>query len=67
MTMATKAQTAAVAAVADNRPQTDIPPPPGGGSWRWDGAAWQPNTTPAEPIVAPIVEEPAATESSATA
>lgn len=27
-----------------------IPPPPGGGSWRWDGVIWQPNTTPAEPV-----------------
>lgn len=43
-----------------------IPPPPGGGSWFWDGAAWQANTQPrdqeqqaaAEP--APETETPAA-------
>lgn len=44
-----------------------IPPPPGGGSWRWDGSAWQPNEEPAiEPVIDQIAE-PAATDSDSTA
>lgn len=37
-------------------PNVEIPPPPGGGSWVWDGAAWLPNSAApeAQSVDAPI-------------
>lgn len=43
-----------------------IPPPPGGGSWRWDGEAWQANIALVDPFQNQIVE-PAPPDSNAAA
>lgn len=42
-------------AVAPKAP-TAIPPPPGGGSWRWDGAHWLENTPAAQPKVSAVID-----------
>lgn len=38
--------------MATNKEAQPIPPPPGGGSWRWDGAAWQSTAAPQTDAVA---------------